>query len=93
MIINQWHNVRQEPSNILSATFLWETGSNRHVDWELVVATLLFALNERVMRSWVVHAICKFTKIIVIFSCESINAGEGARILSEGIEILEETHA
>lgn len=93
MIINQWHNMRQEPSKIFCATFLREAGSNRHVNWKLVVAPLLFTLNQRVMSTWVVHAICKFTKIIVIFSCETINAGECSRILSEGIEILKEAHA
>ena len=93
MFIDQWQNMRQEPTNILCATLLWETGSDRHVDWKLIVTPLLFTLNQRVMRSWVVHAICKFTKIIVIFSCQTVNAGESARILSEGIEILEETHA
>jgi len=93
MLVHQWQNMWQEPANVLGATFLGETGSNRHVNWKLIVASLLLALNQRVMRSWVVHAICEFTKIIVIFTCETINAGESSRILSERIEVLEETHA
>jgi len=83
MLINQWQNMRQEPANILGATFLRETGSDGHVNWKLIVASLLFTLNQRVMRSWVVHAICKFTKIIVIFARETINASESTSILSE----------
>ena len=83
----------QEPSEVLSATFRRKTGSNGHVNWELIIASLLFALDQRVMSSRVVHAVCKFTKIIVIFACLTIYAGLGTRILSNRIEVLKEAHA
>lgn len=75
MIIDQCHDMWQEPTEVLSATFRRKAGSNRHVNWKLIVASLLFALDQKIMSSSVGHANCKFTKVIVIFACLTINAG------------------